>query len=268
MALVAGKARCAKVTQVDPELRELVESVWAQFKAAPSGHVVDPSIPILFFGDLAAYEASPLRVVTVALNPSYKEFPQEDPFQRFPAAADGDFLTSQDAAERYVSSLSGYFTTRPYDRWFKPGFEPVLQGLGASFYAGPNLALHTDICSPISTKEVWNSPKLPRDVRSCLNKAGCDLWHRLVGRLDPDVLLISVAGAYRDQIELESLTDWELFYPVKRENPYKFDVKKYRLPSGKTCLALFGRPVNIPYGSVSGTEKRAVGRRLLEALHV
>ena len=38
------------------------------------GHpqVVDGSIPILFFGDIEAYQRSKTRVITVALNPSDK----------------------------------------------------------------------------------------------------------------------------------------------------------------------------------------------------
>ena len=47
------------------------------------GVVVQPSIPILFFGDSAAYFASSVKVITVGLNPSKKEFDGPDPFHRF-----------------------------------------------------------------------------------------------------------------------------------------------------------------------------------------
>jgi hypothetical protein len=36
--------------------------------------VVRPAIPILFFGDIQQYRRSPLRIVTVGLNPSLAEF--------------------------------------------------------------------------------------------------------------------------------------------------------------------------------------------------
>ena len=36
--------------------------------------VVSPSLPILYFGDLASYEKSDLKIVTVGKNPSDNEF--------------------------------------------------------------------------------------------------------------------------------------------------------------------------------------------------
>ena len=55
---------------------ELVAAAWRAYDAAaalPSR--VTPAAPILFFGNLDAYRASLLRVLTVGLNPSHKEFP-------------------------------------------------------------------------------------------------------------------------------------------------------------------------------------------------
>jgi hypothetical protein len=55
--------------------------------------VVDPAIPILFFGNSNRYFKSPLRVITVGKNPSNEEFPKDDPFSRFPEMRDNDANT-------------------------------------------------------------------------------------------------------------------------------------------------------------------------------
>ena len=74
-----------------------------------------PAVPILFFGDLHAYRASPLRVLTVGLNPSLYEFPADDPFQRFPLARDG----LDRKPRRYLDAMCAYFRTDPYRGWFQ-----------------------------------------------------------------------------------------------------------------------------------------------------
>ena len=68
-------------------LSEAVAMAWQAFdRAADRTCRVTPAVPILFFGDLDAFRASPLRVVTVGLNPSLHEFPTDEPFRRFPIA--------------------------------------------------------------------------------------------------------------------------------------------------------------------------------------
>ena len=47
---------------------------------------VRPAAPMHFFGDVDAYRASPLRMLTVGPNPSRMEFPVDRPFSRFPLA--------------------------------------------------------------------------------------------------------------------------------------------------------------------------------------
>ena len=118
-----------------------VALAWQAFdRAADRTCRVTPAVPILFFGDLDAYLASPLRVLTVALNPSGKEFPAGEPFQRFPLA------NGNREPSRYLDAMSAYFCTEPYSGWFN-AFEPLLNGLGASYYKGAaSTALHTDIC--------------------------------------------------------------------------------------------------------------------------
>jgi putative ABC transport system substrate-binding protein len=124
----------------DKFLSHLAEEAWdlhRKFIGRP--WLVTPSAPILFFGDLTAYQASPLRIATVGLNPSRLEFPVCSPFSRFPDAQSG--------IPAYLSSLESYFRTAPYRTWFN-SYEQALLGLDASYYGQkPNTALHTDIGS-------------------------------------------------------------------------------------------------------------------------
>ena len=135
-------------------LDEVVSGVWSTFgRASGLPSRVSPSMPILFFGDLHAYFSSRVRVLSVGLNPSLHEFPTDSPFRRFPLA---EGVTVREP-EPYLDALSAYFRTDPYRGWFS-AFEPMLNGLGASFYEGkPSTALHTDICSPVATDPTWNS---------------------------------------------------------------------------------------------------------------
>lgn len=137
-------------------LRELAHDAWDQHERAEREsvhHLVRPSIPILFFGDSKAFASSPLRTITVGLNPSREEFPRRAPFLRFPAAEG----TSVRAPDRYLASLDAYFRTAPYTGWFNPSFEPLLRGLGASYYdQASSVALHTDLCSPLATDPTWS----------------------------------------------------------------------------------------------------------------
>ena len=89
----AGGYRCRAWTRQDPgsrrhdgaaEPRRGGGRAWRCFERAGSLQCrVSPAAPVLFFGDLGAYSMSPLRMVTVGLNPSRQEFPPQDPFRRF-----------------------------------------------------------------------------------------------------------------------------------------------------------------------------------------
>src|SRR5215211_7469174 len=70
------------------QMEPLIDEAWRLYRQTSDPCVVRPSIPILYFGDLPRYAASPLKVITVALNPSHHEFPIYDRFARFRPAAD------------------------------------------------------------------------------------------------------------------------------------------------------------------------------------
>ena len=194
-------------------LEQLYERAIAHYRAFEAeSFVVSGSIPILYFGNLAAYRASRIKIVTVGLNPSDAEFSVD----RF-GLAQMDVVTPATLAR----SLSAYFEANPYYQWFDPAFETLLQPLGASFYeAHPrgrqrawwaeqsNRALHTDLGTPLATSPTWSG--LTPDQRERLRAIGFPLWRDLIRQLDPDLILVSVA--WRHLRELGDL-DWREFSP-------------------------------------------------------
>jgi hypothetical protein len=123
----------------------------------PSGFM----IPIPYFGDVEAYQSSAIRILTVGLNPSNREFQ--------PKKSEKDKLTGNKLARRFNhvgansnqmdlrSLLSSYFKDNPYS-WFN-SFECVLSGCKTSYGKNDeakNIALHIDVCSPIATNPTWS----------------------------------------------------------------------------------------------------------------
>ena len=167
---------------------------------------VTPAVPILFFGDLDAYQASPLRVLTVGLNPSHREFPNCQPFQRFPLIEG----SRDPELSRYLAAMSAYFHTDPYRGWFNT-FEPLLNGAGASYYeGGTSTALHTDICSPVATKPTWSG--LDKADQEALEADGGPLWQLLLETLQPQIVALSVANAHLKRIKFPPMAEWQVSY--------------------------------------------------------
>lgn len=247
------------------DLNDAIDGAWAAFERAgalPSR--VTPAFPILFFGDLDSYWASPLRVLTVGLNPSLREFPADEPFRRFPLA---EGVTAA-APDRYLSALSAYFRTDPYRGWFS-SFEPLLNGLGTSYYAGrPSTALHTDICSPVATDPTWTG--LSEEARAALEADGGPLWRALLEALRPHVVALSVAKHHVSRIEFEALTEWEAIHVfdrtgsgAPRKRPYAV-LARWHEVGGDLSLFMFGPAAQTPFGLLDGAQKGKAGEIALE----
>lgn len=243
-------------------LDELISEAWLiYFGQSHNPAIVSPSVPILYFGDSRSYFRSEIKVITVGLNPSRVEFPEGDRFYRFPAARgiypqviDGGFY------REYTEALDGYFSISPYRSWFN-SFEPLLNGLGASYYSGaPNTALHTDLCSPLATDPTWS--RLTPVQREVLRPEGTALWHRLVEALLPDVIIISVAEGHLDNIHFSRTAGWETIHTVERENPYRVKLVGLDLGAGRRTALVFGRAANTPFGTVTNADKRRIGENL------
>ena len=233
--------------------------------------VVPHSLPIPYFGALADYLASPLRVVTAALNPSDREFPIVDP--RFDVA---EGLRGPAALE---AQLSGYFKRRPYRAWFS-AFEPVLNGLGASFGGEmaserhASTALHLDMCSPIATSPTWS--KLTPTQREILTPSGRAIFECLIDALKPDLIVASLGwkhlrawnGAFDAGPRWESLvvyTDAASGQPLRAPLAVKVNEARWRM--GRPVAFANASAAEKPFGRFTTERKRSVGQALLAWCH-
>lgn len=244
---------------------DLARRAWALHADTP--FVVRPSIPVLWFGDSKGYARSPTRIVTVGLNPSKAEFPEDDPYLRFPRARNIDAETALGPRRKdYRVALDSYFLTdSSYRRWFDQGFERILEGMDASYYPGRrHTALHTDICSPLATDPTWSS--LRSAQQSYLTRDGGPLWRDLMQYLAPDVIILSVAWEHVvRELTLPSIRDWFKLHSVERKNPFVTRAAEIEVVRGKGTLVVFGRCTNLPFGSVSFERRREIGVAIREA---
>jgi hypothetical protein len=253
-----------------PSLEALGARAWQIHRRAEADaleHLVRPSVPILFFGDSESYLASRVRVLTVGLNPSREEFPRANPFSRFQYSESVDASADLDLTA-YLRSLNDYFRLNPYRKWFDPSFEPLLSGLGASYYAGcDSTALHTDLCTPLATDPTWSH--LKSDERNLLRESGPRLWHDLVKALAPDLVLVSIQRALADTISFPLAEDLGVVFELdgpKRARPYRLEATRRYVDHGKVAVFVFGQAAQTPFGSVSANDKRVMGARLRELI--
>lgn len=205
-------------TMIDEEkLNDLIDACWAHHAWVEENyHNILPvkEIPILWFGDLFAYQESPRKIVTVGLNPSEMEFRDgENPWKRgspsicrFPNQhlfSPTDPLSATDRIE-YKTVLNAYFKTDPYWHWFSH-WSPILSELKASYdgTVGNSTALHIDICTPLATNESWS--KVKHDTKSAIvgnaHSEPLDLWGGLLKVLRPTLLLLCVGKCHLHEIE-------------------------------------------------------------------
>lgn len=246
-------------------LRHLLLESWRAFdQLHAQDFVVRPALPILFFGDSNRYFASALRVVTVGLNPSKAEFPNESRLRRFPAAAGMPSDPDGRDLSRHCNALNAYFREDPYSPWFN-SFEPILNGLGASYYDNPvhaNTALHTDLCSPIATDPTWT--KLLDNQRSLLKGDGLQIWHALIEICIPDIVVISVAERYLEQITFPIVSRPQAIWELPRKQPYSVIGTVRGINSEKRSHFVFGRAAQTPFGTISNAMKKEMGVAIKE----
>lgn len=163
---------------------------------AGNGCIVMPSIPVLWFGDYNAYNVSQRKIVSVSINPSYREFVAENGNSsvalRFPKAAHlvGKRCISSSDLYDYRMALNAYFSENPYMDFFNQ-WAKFLAPLNASYYTGdkPNTAIHLDLFTPLATSKKWNdTSKADRDR---LKSGFKPIISDLLDVLKPDVFLSS-----------------------------------------------------------------------------
>ena len=164
--------------------------------------IVKNSIPVIWFGAVNAYMNSEKRIITVGLNPSNAEFPEDYPQKRFDSI---DFEEPVDSTmiERLKCTLNSYFEKEPYRRWFGSG-EKVLSCFDASYYSGTgkrNQAIHIDIYSAIATNPTWG--KLGKNIKTSIQNF--ELFKKLLVFLNPDVILVSTNKDVFNEVFVKSL---------------------------------------------------------------
>ena len=233
-------------------------------KFSKESFVVSPSLPVLYFGDLERYLKSPLKVVTVGKNPSDNEFrhSKTEPYSFF------RFSKWEVSKKNLIEALNYYFEDKePLKQWFS-SFEPILNGLNCSFYSKkdkPNIAIHTDICSPLATSPTWS--KLLPEERDKLFKEGNKIWFALIEELQPDIMLVSIPELLfkffftSEGKELYSFDD--KLDGTKRKKDYKVYEYPYKLKSGKEVKIIFGQAANKPFDTISDKQKIKIGQLCL-----
>ena len=183
---------------MDLKLSEIIDEYWANYvELRDEDFVVKPSIPIIWFGDMEAYKKSDLKVVTVALNPSDREFCKNKgelpSFFRFPEGQNiykENYLNDTNK-NRLFKTLCGYYKNNPYDEWFNC-FEKPLNHIGASYKNGNNIAVHIDIYTAVATNPTWG--KLGKEQQQKISAdrtRTIKLFRDFVDYLSPDVILYS-----------------------------------------------------------------------------
>ena len=219
-------------------IEDIIQRSWAVHRLLMDNPLVkdcmvQPSVPILWFGDMVAYYKSERKVVTVGLNPSLQEFPKGK--DRFPKAAalHGKKMLDSRNIEAYAAAMNSYFETEPYGKWFNH-FEKALNPLDTSYYASqkmPNRAIHIDIYAPFATDPTWSflSPK----QKACIDEKSNGLYEDMFAMIKPDVVLASAnSTVVKEQ------------FPISF-NAYLGDADKggHYLRAGKTkegCVVIWG----------------------------
>lgn len=221
-------------------INRLINSCWNDFqKVKNNPFVVKGSIPILWFGDLEAYFKSQIRVITVARNPSNKEFVDNHNNTsialRFPDAAKIVSKTQLTISDKdsYKQAMNNYFKIKPYMKWFCYN-EAVLNGIDASYFGNDNVAIHIDIHSPVATSPTWTG--LDSQQQNLLNTNYTNLFAQLISYLNPQYIISA-----EDKSVLEVLFNLSnspksigSFY-TSNTKPKRF-IHAYKYPNGRVLI--------------------------------
>ncbi len=243
---------------IENQLSDLLTKSWSIMRELQRSGVpvVKRSVPVLYFGNLNDYLSSPLRVITVALNPSANEFPFNNWDMRFPDAPEA-------SQQGHFTALNQYFESghHPLWEWFVH-FDELLKGMECGFRPGRrSRALHTDLCSPIATQPTYSG--LSRQQQYDLEKLGMPLWSELAQLVDPDVIVMSGSIAMRDRVAAFADTEWRRIFGTGRKAVDLAELNVW----GRWRLSVFGITTNVPFGALSFAEYfRTVGGLVAEAV--
>ncbi len=236
----------------------------ASYKDEVRGHC-----PVAYFGDVNAFSDSDIRVITVGLNPSHREFGDKRG-ERFPDSVLSTRTQTSEATwlqSIYGRDLNRYFDDHrnPYKGWFDAAFKGVLSGLGASFYEGapgaPSRAIHTDLFSPIATDPTWSGLyKQNRALYDKLVEEGVALWEQLVELLQPDIIVASMQRDNVPRLGLNLIGESEVLSCVSEKKGRTCAmVQPYVLHGGRRGLLLTGGAGRKPMNGFSPEDRVLIG---------
>lgn len=178
-------------------LKDIIQRCWTDFNNFKNPIKISSSIPILWFGDLEKYRNSKTKILSVALNPSEKEFcvsPGRFSIKhRFP----GFCMPFSDV--NYYQTLNEYFIKNPYWTWFQ-SIERILNCMDASYKANVNIhntAVHIDLYAPVATSPHWNG--LTLSEKASLICSFSPYFNQMIDELKPDIILASFSQQIIEQ---------------------------------------------------------------------
>lgn len=247
----------------DTALYNLIDKYWEDYlKHRKLNDVVTSSIPVVWFGNFDKYKVSKKKIVTVAINPSYNEFPIDTPFIRFPAAenlAKVDCELNIGEMNKLIASYNDYFIKNPYKRFFEYGFEVVLQNLpytakaSYGYHPSENTAIHIDCQTALATQQKWSAlkPEIQADIRNE------DLFKSLLRYLDPDIILLTS----NKKVLNTFVTEKDKFISEKVNSSYRIGCKF----EGR--LLIFGSfSFGTPFGGIKngGEDHQAIMKKIFD----
>lgn len=199
-----------------------------------NGELKNKWMPILWFGNLPAYSESKLKVVTVGINPSNQEFPEDPKDFRFNGEAiNNAYSAICDNAkldiELYKNALNEYFSVNPYYTWFDRAFKSVLNALDCSFYSdkSTNTALHIDLRTPIPTSPVWSGLSKSKIITQALTDPGKSIFSHLINALKPDAVILTPGKTHLSALGFKNIcgpniVNTNLVFPACESQNTKF----------------------------------------------
>ena len=154
----------------------------------------------------------------------------------------------------------------PLRQWFS-SFEPILNGLNCSFYSNTkyqNVALHTDICSPIATNPTWS--KLNGKQQQQLFPQGLQIWCNLVKDLAPDIMLVSIPvklflQTINNMLGQQIYSITHLTNGGERKRPYVVH-RQFLNMNNKLTKVVFGQAANKPFDTITFEDKFKIGGQI------
>lgn len=255
---------------MDLELKRVIKNYCKNFNDAMCDKdlkkvIIKDSNPIIWFGNLQEYKLSHTKVVTVALNPSCREFLTEKnvklPNPRFKEVNLQNY--SETEMLELIDTLNNYFdgkNANPYMQYFNQ-YEELLHAVNASYFRKQyeNTAIHIDAYSAIATFPRWGD--LDVHLKNMLKSSGKELYKELIDYLKPDIILISVDKTtfkelYKNWIFLEENEFFNYVYINAYRNPH---------PLNSTQLLLHGRNFNgTPFGGITRDEAKSTIKKVVE----